>query len=519
MEPIENQSIILLVGLDSNCLIISTMSVSSPTQLRIKSDPTPTPVGDDSEMVRRWYVREPFPVAGGVGLVHNKTGLAALYVEMINRFFDMKPNYRHLKKILGKYFNLLHDKEDERSVVELVKAGSVFRGTNLWILMFAILIASLGLNVNSTAVIIGAMLISPLMGPIIGMGFAIGVSDMEMLKQALKSYGVATLISVVTATLYFFLSPLSEAQSELLARTSPTLYDVLIAFFGGAAGVLALTCKSKGQVIPGVAIATALMPPLCTAGYGLATAQWGYFFGAFYLFFINTVFIATATFLGVKLLRFHATKASDGGTSARSRKVITFVVVLTLIPAAVMTVNIVRENVLENKVNEFVRQELGQSGTQILSSQTVHDTLRLVAVGKEITEERILEARGRMKFYGVGNMQLHVIQASNDESFALAASQLSTAEQTNTLLSGQVADLQRQLAAYAAYDTLSASVTAEALTLFPEVEGVAVGRLAGKPVALVSLYEGRRLTAEAVGKLEAWLRTRMQEKNIDIIIK
>ena len=193
-----------------------------------------------------------------------------------------------------------------------MKSAIVFRGTNLWILMFAILIASLGLNVNSTAVIIGAMLISPLMSPIIGMGLAVGIGDSEMLKQSLKNYGVATLISVLTATLYFFISPLSEARSELLARTSPTLYDVLIAFFGGAAGVLALTTKSKGQVIPGVAIATALMPPLCTAGYGLATAQWAYFFGAFYLFFINTVFIATATFLGVKLLRFHPGQGGAG---------------------------------------------------------------------------------------------------------------------------------------------------------------------------------------------------------------
>ena len=190
----------------------------------------------------------------------------------------MKLNIRNIGKSLKYYFNLLSDKEDERQVVEHVSAGVEFRGTNLWILMCAIMIASLGLNVNSTAVIIGAMLISPLMGPIIGMGLSVGIGDFDLLKRALKNYGVATLISVVTATVYFLISPLSEARSELLARTSPSLYDVLIAFFGGAAGVLALTTKSKGQVIPGVAIATALMPPLCTAGYGLATAQWSYFF-------------------------------------------------------------------------------------------------------------------------------------------------------------------------------------------------------------------------------------------------
>lgn len=431
----------------------------------------------------------------------------------------MKMNIKNVKKVLNKYFNLLPDKENEQAVIEQVKGSIAFRGTNLWILMFAILIASLGLNVNSTAVIIGAMLISPLMGPIIGMGLSVGISDTELLKHALKNYGVATLISVVTATAYFFLSPLSEAQSELLARTSPTLYDVLIAFCGGAAGVLALTTKSKGQVIPGVAIATALMPPLCTAGYGLATAQWSYFFGAFYLFFINSVFIATATFLGVKLLRFHSVQKADSEAARRGRRVISCVVLITLIPAVMMTVNIVRDNVFEHNVKDFVRAELDHQGTQILSSQAMNDTLRVVAVGQEITEGKIAEARERMKFYGLEDMQLVVIQASNDVGFALATSQLNSAEQTNTLLTSQLSDLQRQLSSYTVYDTLTVYITSEAKTLFPEVENISVGRLAGKPVAVVSRREGRAVTADHREKLNAWLRARMQEQNLDIIIK
>ncbi len=431
----------------------------------------------------------------------------------------MKMNIKNVKKVLNKYFNLLPDKENEQAVIEQVKGSIAFRGTNLWILMFAILIASLGLNVNSTAVIIGAMLISPLMGPIIGMGLSVGISDTELLKHALKNYGVATLISVVTATAYFFLSPLSEAQSELLARTSPTLYDVLIAFCGGAAGVLALTTKSKGQVIPGVAIATALMPPLCTAGYGLATAQWSYFFGAFYLFFINSVFIATATFLGVKLLRFHSVQKADSEAARRGRRVISCVVLITLIPAVMMTVNIVRDNVFEHNVKDFVRAELDHQGTQILSSQAMNDTLRVVAVGQEITEGKIAEARERMKFYGLEDMQLVVIQASNDVGFALATFQLNSAEQTNTLLTSQLSDLQRQLSSYTVYDTLTVYITSEAKTLFPEVDNISVGRLAGKPVAVVSRREGRAVTADHREKLNAWLRARMQEQNLDIIIK
>ena len=187
------------------------------------------------------------------------------------------------------FFNILPDKEDEQEIIAQISSGVSFRGANLWVLIFAIFIASLGLNVNSTAVIIGAMLISPLMGPIIGMGLAVGINDLSLLKRSAKNYGVATLISVLTATVYFLISPLSEAQSELLARTSPTLYDVLIAFCGGAAGIIALCTRGKGNVIPGVAIATALMPPLCTVGYGLSLFNARYIFGALYLFIINSI--------------------------------------------------------------------------------------------------------------------------------------------------------------------------------------------------------------------------------------
>ena len=200
-----------------------------------------------------------------------------------------------IKRILTIHFDLRQEKEDEQETIDSLKKGVEFRGTNLWVLIFAIFLASLGLNTNSTAVIIGAMLISPLMGPIMGFGLGLGIADFDLVKRSLRNYLTATLFSVVTATIYFLISPISEAQSELLARTSPTIYDVLIAFFGGLAGIVAGSTKSKGNVIPGVAIATALMPPLCTAGFGLATGNLSYFLGAFYLYFINTVFISLST--------------------------------------------------------------------------------------------------------------------------------------------------------------------------------------------------------------------------------
>lgn len=433
----------------------------------------------------------------------------------------MRINLKPIARVLKHYFYLMADKEDEQQVIEQVSAGVVFRGTNLWILMFAILIASLGLNVNSTAVIIGAMLVSPLMGPIIGMGLSVGIGDYDLLRRALKNYGVATLISVLTATAYFLISPLSEARSELLARTSPSLYDVLIAFCGGAAGVLALTTKSKGQVIPGVAIATALMPPLCTAGYGLATAQWSYFFGAFYLFFINTVFIALSTFLGVKLLRFHPHSKLMPELEQRGRRLVTVVVIITMLPAAYMTVKIIQKNIHDRNIQQFVSKELNQKGTQILRSDCIHDTLHVVAVGRVIPEADIESARVRLPLYKLGDHTLSVIQGTDAESLDALSEQLAgivTAGQQQAALSNQrIADLERQLESYTHYDTLSIRLDAEVKPLFPEVTRIGVGRVDGRTVAVVE-------TRKALGnsereRLGEWLRARTQEKELDIIVK
>ena len=295
---------------------------------------------------------------------------------------------------LRRYFNAMPDKEDEAETVRAISAGVSFRGATLWVLVFAIFIASLGLNVNSTAVIIGAMLISPLMGPIIGMGLAVGINDFELLKRSVKNYIVATVISVITAMVYFLLTPLDEAQSELLARTAPTLYDVLIALCGGAAGIVALATKGKGNVLPGVAIATALMPPLCTAGFGLATGNVLYFLGAFYLFFINTVFIALATYVGVRMLRFGQRPSDGGRRQSELRRYMAMIVVVTMIPAAIMTYDIVRDTVLKANARRFVSEQLDNAGTRIVSYDVDDDSLalRVVAVGRELTDSAIAAA-------------------------------------------------------------------------------------------------------------------------------
>lgn len=210
-----------------------------------------------------------------------------------------------LREFMKGRFSLDEDKAQRDEVVASVSKGVEFRGVNLWVLIFATMIASLGLNVNSAAVIIGAMLISPIMGPIMGVGLALGINDFELLKKSLRNLALMFIVAIITSTVYFFISPLSSNSSELLARTVPTTYDVLIALFGGLAGIVAQTRQDRtSTVIPGVAIATALIPPLCTAGFGLATGQFRFFIGAFYLFFINSVFIALATYAMVRFLQY-----------------------------------------------------------------------------------------------------------------------------------------------------------------------------------------------------------------------
>ncbi len=246
---------------------------------------------------------------------------------------------------------------DREGAASRIRNNIWFRGANVWILAFSIVIASVGLNVNSTAVIIGAMLISPLMGPIIGMGFSMGTFDGQLMKDALRNLLIMFLVSLAASAAYFFISPLSLVDpTELEARTSPTIYDVLIALFGGLAGMLENSRSERGTVLSGVAIATALMPPLCTAGYGLAHANAHFFFGALFLFLINTVFIIMATYVMTKFLRFEPVAFIDVKARKRTRNIMTVVMLLILVPSTISAVQMVRVNQFEQKVQQFVKE-------------------------------------------------------------------------------------------------------------------------------------------------------------------
>ena len=325
---------------------------------------------------------------------------------------DNKPNFQqsYLKPLVRRLLSLKADKAPEEETIASIKAGIDFRGANLWILIFAVFVASLGLNTNSAAVIIGAMLISPLMGPIVGMGLGVGIYDFELLKRAFQSFVTATIFSVLTATFYFAITHINEAQSELLARTSPTIYDVLIAIFGGMAGIVALcsTGQRGGNVIPGVAIATAIMPPLCTTGFGLATGNWSYAAGAFYLYLINSIFIALATFIGVNIMDFKKKVFMDKQREKRVKHIIITIAVLTMLPSTLLTYSLIREDLFMNKVNNFVAQVVTSDQTQVIAKDADYHTkeIRLITIGKEIPEKELTHMKSQMEHYGLKDVTL-----------------------------------------------------------------------------------------------------------------
>ncbi len=446
----------------------------------------------------------------------------------------MNSSQNYVWRIAKRFFNALPDKTDETAIVEQISDGVTFRGANLWVLIFAIFIACLGLNLNSTAVIIGAMLISPLMGPIIGMGLAVGRADLELLKRSLTNYGVATVISVLTAALYFQLTPLTEAQSELLARTSPTLYDVLIALFGGAAGILALSTGGKGNVIPGVAIATALMPPLCTAGYGLAMGEWSFFFGAFYLYFINTVFIALATYVGVRLLKFRPKQFVDKARLTTVNRYIAAIVIVTMLPAVYMTTQIIRQSVFENHVKQFVKQELNQPGTRILSEQADRETktLDVVALGAALPNEMIEAARQRLADYQLADYQLNVIQGAQSDSLLLARNNAGTQQSLSgqdqqhlVLQTERVAQLERETADYRRLDALAREIAGEVKAVCPKVESIGLSKITETPVdsgavrsyVLAVANSRTPLPATDRDRLAKWLKVRTQADSLRLV--
>lgn len=311
----------------------------------------------------------------------------------------------------------LHLDTDEAGTIENVKKSIEFRGGNLWGLIFACLVAAIGLNTNSTAVVIGAMLISPLMGPIVGVGFSVGTNDFETLKYSFRNLALMIVVSIGAAAIYFLLSPLKDPTAEILARTRPSLYDVLIAIFGGVVGIVASSRKDRGNAIPGVAIATALMPPLCTAGYGLATWQLNYFIGAFYLFFINSLFIALTTMVVVRSLQFPQKEFLDKKREKKVRILIWSLVILTIIPSLITAWFVVNEAVFQRTATQFIQETFQYDNRDVLSYDAKYNNkgdsseIEIIIWGDELKPSEIANLKDKMvEVYGLKKTILDIHQ-------------------------------------------------------------------------------------------------------------
>ena len=430
-------------------------------------------------------------------------------------------------------FFTLSDLVPQSEAEAAIRDGVTFRGTNILILIVAILIASLGLNTNSTAVIIGAMLISPLMGPIIGIGLGVGVHDFELIKRCLRNLIMAAGFSVLASTLYFMISPVNEGHSELLARTSPTIYDVLIGFFGGGAGIIGLGSRSKGNVIPGVAIATALMPPLCTAGYGLATLQFQYFLGASYLFIINSIYIAFATYIGVKLFKYKPVAVVDADRAHKVMRIVYTLAILTMLPSIRLTYNMFRQNKFQVNAQRFVAEECRFPSTQVLSSEAYTDHgekfIKIALIGKVLPEDSLnMALSSRLSYYGLGGTRLMLVQGdavAAPDATAAATDIFKITQATISSQQQQIDSLRMLVRQAGTSRSAGRLISPELKVLFPQIEEIAIAepvfssvdsmRLDTVNVALVRFSSAMNKATEQ--KFREYLCARLQLSGVSIV--
>lgn len=429
---------------------------------------------------------------------------------------------------LKNLLNLHQGEEKKEKVIEDILSNISFRGANLWVLACAILIASIGLNVNSTAVIIGAMLISPLMGPIVGAGFALATYDFDLLKKTGRSLLIATVVSLTVSFIYFYISPFKDVQSELLARTSPTIYDVLIAFVGGLVGAISLTREDKGNPIPGVAIATALMPPLCTAGFGLATGNISYFLGAFYLYSINCFFIGIATFLIIKYLKYTPKNTGNEALNKRLRVVITTLVILIVTPSLYLAYSLLEEKKFHENVAHYITAEFENSGYTIIYKKIRYNTnpksIELAFLDKKFSDEELKTLQSNLKNFKLLNTELIVRQKESEIDKEI----LSEINKNKSSLSSKdvmINQLKEELAQYKYNDPTFAK---EIQVLFPNIERFYFGKLTdfsekdNTSLTTVMLYtpkketiKGKEVAKEVdTQKLQQWLAEKFGDKKV-----
>ncbi len=439
-------------------------------------------------------------------------------------------NYdKNLRRLL-QLINLESDLDEYENIHDTIEKDLVFKGTNLWILVFAILVASVGLNMNSTAVIIGAMLISPLMGPINGMGYSIATYDFPLFRHAVKNLTFAIIAGLIASTAYFAITPISTAHSELLARTSPTIYDVLIAFFGGMAGIVAITSKKKGNVIPGVAIATALMPPLCTAGYGLATAQFAYFFGAMYLFTINTVFIAFSSLIMSQILKLPIRRVIDESQKKRINRMLSVVIALVLIPSIYFGYNLVQQEKFIERAGHYIESINVVKGNYLLNHDINPKThvIRLVYGGTSLTEVQKEEISSNAAAFSLNDATIDFRQGFSYTDISLKNNEVETLKSEINRLSLVISERDASLSDIASEQKKGGQLLSELAVLYPMISGVSFSEVFNYSVdketpdtlsMVVVTLKGKPLKKEEEEKIQKWLVTRLGSEKLRVLFK
>lgn len=441
---------------------------------------------------------------------------------------------------LVSYFNVAEDLVPQSEAETSIRSGVSFKGSQLLVLIFAIFIASLGLNTDSTPVVIGAMLISPLMGPIIGMGLAIGIQDYTLLQRGLKNIGMAILGSLIASAIYFLISPQYEGSSQLLARTSPSIYDVFVALFGGAAGILSIACKNKGQVMPGAAIATSLMPPLCTAGYGIATLQPQFFFGALYLFFTNMIFILFATWIGVKLLKYKNVVYQDTRRNKRVQTIVYSIVFATIGVSCYLTYGMIRKSIFINEATSFVEKEMVFPNTQVLNHrQYISHGKRYIDVtliGAALPKDSLqLAMINKLDSLGLGGTVLNIKQGfsisekgpddGKDLGRFYAVLQQDISARQNTIDS-----LKTVIKTHESYSDESVRIVPEIKVLFPDIKDIAISRIVAASTAgtsgkepsdtvnMIFVNAPRGMNAADRAKLTDYVKVRLKDKDVHLTL-
>ena len=442
-----------------------------------------------------------------------------------------------MNKYVRKLVALVHIREyvDYQTADNSIRNNIAFKGPNVIILACAIVIASVGLNVNSIPVIIGAMLISPVMGPILGLGLGIGTEDKNLLKDSLKNFAIMVVISILASSVFFLLSPLTlENPSELLARTNPTIYDVLIALFGGFAGILETSRKEKGTVISGVAIATALMPPLCTVGYGISRLHLTFVFGALYLFLINTIFIALATFLAVKLFKFPAVVVSDDNHKRMSKSWYAVLVTVIIVPSIMTAINVVQENNFKIHASQIVQKNKNMGKSFVYDYKANYSrksaTIDIFVAGEKLSDEAKTNLYKDAEHYGILRSQIII-----HEDATMVREDISEVEilkgiyEHNDMqikaLNDSIVKLNARLDEYSDKTMPVQAIAQELFAQHPQITNVSITR--GSAVEAQTSAESQQIivfiTSDGPIKkdlheqIERWLKVRLNNENVLVV--